>query len=268
MNQTSPFKRAIIILADGARPDVLNAEMQTGRLPHLARLCDGGTNQTMLTCFPSTTGPAYLPYVTGCFPGTCNVPGIRWFDKPRYEKKGWGFGSFRSYCGLETSLFDRDMNAAIRSAWEIFPQSKSIFNGVTKGLNKSRDLTRFSRIWYYYYAHLTDRWSFIDQAAYRRMQDSIRSRDFDFSFVVFPSIDEFSHRSSPTHPRVRGGERRLCRKAAFAVRRGGTRDGRGGSALQPRRPNRHAAPFSAALQRDRGNHSERSDRGGAFRPRL
>ena len=78
------FKRAIVVLADGARPDVLNEQMSLGQLPHLARLVERGTNQAMLTCFPSTTGPAYLPYVTGCFPGTCNVPGIRWFDKARY----------------------------------------------------------------------------------------------------------------------------------------------------------------------------------------
>lgn len=203
MTNPSPFKRAIVILADGARPDVLKEEMAKGLMPHLSRLCENGTNQTMLTCFPSTTGPAYLPYVTGCFPGTCNVPGIRWFDKPRYAKKGWGFGSFRSYCGLETSLFNSDVEPKIKSAWEIFPHSKSIFNGVTMGLPKSGDLTRNIRTWYYYYAHLTDRWSFIDDKAFRLMRDTIRKRDFDFSFMVFPSIDEFSHRSSVTHERVR-----------------------------------------------------------------
>ena len=94
------------------------------------------------------------------------------------------------------------MTPSVRTAWEIFPASKSIFNGVTKGIHRQADLTRYSRIWYYYYAHLTDRWSFIDDAAFRRMRDTIRSRDFDFAFMVFPSVDEFSHRSSPFHPRV------------------------------------------------------------------
>ncbi|MCP5463858.1 MAG: alkaline phosphatase family protein [Deltaproteobacteria bacterium] len=200
----APYKRAIIILADGARPDVLNEEMAKGNLPNMADyFAAKGTNKSMLTCFPSTTGPAYLPYVTGCFPGTCNVPGIRWFDKPHYAKSGWGFKSFRSYCGPETMFLDSDMNPKIKTAWEVFPQSKSIFNGVTKGIKKGHDLTSGGRIWHYYYAHMTDRWSYIDRVASHTMTKMIASKDFDFAFVVFPSVDEYSHRSSVFHDRVR-----------------------------------------------------------------
>lgn len=199
----SAYKRVIMILADGARPDVLQEEMQKGKLPHLAKIAQNGTQQTMLTCFPSTTGPAYLPYLTGAFPGTCNIPGIRWFDKPTYAKKGWGFKSFRSYCGLESMLFDRDMNPDIVTAWDIFDKSKSIFNGVTKGLPKSKDLTAKDRIFLFYYAHLTDRWNFIDEAVYAKLKTVIDEKDFEFVFLVYPSVDEFSHRSSPFHPRVR-----------------------------------------------------------------
>lgn len=198
------YQRAILFLADGARPDVLNEEMQKGHLPHLAQyFAAQGTNQTMLTCFPSTTGPAYLPYLTGCFPGTCNIPGIRWFDKKMYAERGWGFNSFRSYCGLEALLFDRDMNPNVTTAWDIFDQAKSIFNGVTRGIGKGADLTSRSRIWHYYYAHLTDHWKFIDDAAIRHLNQTIKGSDFDFTFLVFPSVDEYSHRSSPFHPRVR-----------------------------------------------------------------
>lgn len=200
----SIFKRAIIILADGARPDVLSEEMQRGRLPHLARLAEGGTHKTMLTCFPSTTGPAYLPYITGCFPGTCNIPGIRWFDKPVYAKKGWGPTSFRSYCGLESVLLNRDMAAGIPCAWEVFDRPKSILGAMTRGLARKNNLTSGMRIWYYYYAHLTDRWHFVDRLVCDRLTCVIKDRDFDFVFAVLPSIDEFSHRSSPFHPRVRG----------------------------------------------------------------
>lgn len=198
-----PYKRAIVILADGARPDVLNEEMARGNLVHLQELCAGGTNQTILTCFPSTTGPAYLPYLTGCHPGTCNIPGIRWFDKNHYARCGWGFKSFRSYCGLETMMLDGDLNPDIMTAWQVFKNGKSIFNGVTRGIGRRNDLTWGTRIWHYYYAHLTDRWGFIDEQACRRLKKNILDRDFEFVFVVFPSVDEFSHRSSPFHERVR-----------------------------------------------------------------
>jgi len=199
---SSPFKRAIVILADGARPDVLNQEMAAGHLPNLARLTEAGTNQSMLSCFPSTTGPAYLPYLTGCFPGTCHVPGIRWFDKSVYAKKGWGFKSFRSYCGPESMLLDSDMDPSIKTIFEQLPDSLSLLNGVTKGAGL-RDLTRKTRLWLYYYAHLTDRWAYIDTEAKNRLCQAINERNFSYAFVVFPSVDEFSHRSSPFHPRVR-----------------------------------------------------------------
>lgn len=198
------FKKCILILADGARPDVLNEELHRGNLPHIAKeFATSNTHKTMITSFPSTTGPAYLPYVTGCFPGTCNIPGIRWFDKIHYAKKGWGFKSFRSYCGLEAMLFDSDMNPKIKTAWEIFENPKSIFNGVTKGIFKKNNLTLKSRLWHYYYSHLTDRWAFIDNAAYKKLKSVIEEKDFDFVFVVLPAIDEYSHRSAPDHPRVR-----------------------------------------------------------------
>jgi hypothetical protein len=199
----SHFWRAIVILADGARPDVLSEEMRAGRLPNLARLCEGGTHQPILSCFPSTTGPAYLPYLTGCFPGTCNIPGIRWFDKPTYARRGWGWRSFRSYCGWESLFLDGDMNPAIRTAWEFFDKPRGIFAGITKGLPRKYDLTRWSRLWHSYYAHLNDHWSFIDQSAYARLVPLIRRRDFDFVFMVYPSVDEYSHLSSPFHSRVR-----------------------------------------------------------------
>lgn len=197
------FRRAIIILADGARPDVLQEEMAAGKMPHLARLSAKGAATRMTSCFPSTTGPAYLPYLTGCFPGTCNIPGIRWFDKKNYSEKGWGFRSFRSYCGWESLFFDSDMNPEIKTAWEYFEKPRGIFAGVTKGLPAKHDLTKRSRLWHYYYAHLTDRWSFIDKAAYGYLEKLIAKKDFDFVFMVYPSVDEYSHLSSPFHPRVR-----------------------------------------------------------------
>ena len=198
------FKRAILILIDGARPDALMKEIMKGKMPHIQEhFVNKGTNKTMLTCFPSTTGPAYLPYLTGCFPGTCNIPGVRWFDKPMYAKKGWGFKSFRSYCGPETVLFDRDLNPNIKTAWDIFENGKNIIGGVTKGIKKENNITRFGRNLFYYYSHLTDRWSFIDQIAKDRLSTTIDKGDFDFIFAVFPAVDEYSHRSSVFHDRTR-----------------------------------------------------------------
>ena len=198
MSHTFPYKRTLMILIDGARPDVLNAEMNKGLLPNMqAHFANRGVNQTMLTFFPSTTGPAYLPYLTGCFPGICNVPGVRWFDKIRYADKGWGFKAFRSYCGLETRLLNSDINPSIKTAWDIFPKAKNIMGGVTRGIKKGHDLTHPGRSLFYYYGHITNRWSFLDSLVAKKLIKLVSEDDFDFVFTVFPGVDEYSHRTSP-----------------------------------------------------------------------
>ncbi len=189
-------------MADGARPDVLCQELNRGNLPNLARyLVEGGTFETILTAFPSTTGPAYLPYLTGCYPGTCNVPGIRWFDRAHYARHGWSFKSFRSYVGLETTLFNRDIKEEIQTAFSIYKNPVNILNNIFRGIPAGNNKTQHSRIWYIYYAHLTDHWSFVDSAVTKKIINSL-DQDPDFIFAVFPSIDEYSHRSSVFNPRV------------------------------------------------------------------
>ncbi|MDO8518813.1 MAG: alkaline phosphatase family protein [Deltaproteobacteria bacterium] len=211
------FKRCLTILADGARPDVLFDLMKKGDLPTLSRyFAEGGTASTILTAFPSTTGPAYLPFVTGCYPGTCNVPGIRWFDKDHYHRKGWGYGSFRSYVGFETFLMNRDIRPEIRTAFEIFQKPSSVLNMVNRGLKGKLNTTRFLRIWYHYYAHLTDHCGFTDRMAGEKLL-ALLDHDPDYAFVVFPGIDEFSHRSSPFHPTVLESYRSLDRHLAPAI---------------------------------------------------
>lgn len=197
--------RVIFFLLDGARPDILNQELALGHLPNIARyLVEPGTNQSMVTVFPSTTGPAYLPFITGMHPGTCNIPGIRWFDKASYAKRGWSFKSFRSYVGLETYLMNHDLNPAIKTAYDIFNNPYSVMNMINRGVRKKNNTTRHSRIWYYYYAHLTDHWSFIDKATTRNIISIIKNKpDFDYIFAVYPSVDEYSHIGSPFHARTR-----------------------------------------------------------------
>ena len=79
------YSSCIVILADGSRADVMEDMVRRGQLPAIGDyLVSQGTLKHAVTAFPSTTGPAYLPYLTGSYPGTCNVPGIRWFDKDVY----------------------------------------------------------------------------------------------------------------------------------------------------------------------------------------
>lgn len=193
MNLHNKYKRVIILLADGARPDIMNELLDAGELPAIENhLIHPGRNITAVTAFPSTTGPAYLPFLTGCLPATCNIPGIRWMDKVRYAKDKFGFNRHRSYVGFETFLLGRDMRRELATLFELLDKSYNIFNSVNKGVTFRKNMTRISRIWYWYYGHLTDRWSFVDKSAIKKFR-KLLSKDFEMIFMILPGIDEYSH---------------------------------------------------------------------------
>lgn len=192
-------KRFIVILADGARYDIFAELLSAGALPHFEELfLNEGNFAKATSVFPSTTGPAYMPFLTGCYPGTCNVPGIRWFDKDYYARTKFSLKRFRSYVGFESFLMNRDMHDHYKTLFEIFPKSYNIFSSVNRGVPSNGNISSHMRVWYWYYAHLTDRWDLVDKAALEKSLQVIKS-DFEFLFVVFPAIDEFSHMSHPRH---------------------------------------------------------------------
>lgn len=197
-----------MILADGMRPDVFDDELSAGNLPNISKyLVEKGSSLRAITAFPSTTGPAYLPFLTGCLPGTCNVPGIRWFDKNKNDG-GYSFDRYRSYVGFESFCMANDMMPHIKTIFEIVPKSYTIFNPITRGTNFHRNRTSMMRIWYWYYGHLTDRWSFVDFSAINKLITTLKFSP-KFVFTVFPAIDEYSHFSHPKHEKVISQYRKL-----------------------------------------------------------
>jgi len=196
------FRRCLILLIDGARPDVFKELCDSGELPHCERLFrQAGRFGDAVSVFPSTTGPAYLPFLTGCYPGTCNVPGIRWFDKKAYGDGRPRFKRYRSYVGLESFLLNRDIQIEHPTLFEYFKHPVNIFSAVNRGSTYRSNKTTYSRIWYWYYAHLTDRWSFVDEAATSKLLMALEE-DTDFAYVVFPAVDEYSHFGHPRHEKT------------------------------------------------------------------
>lgn len=196
----SSKKRFIILLADGARYDVFQDLLARGALPRLTEIFQReGTYAKATSVFPSTTGPAYMPFLTGCFPGTCNVPGIRWFDKDQYAGKKISLKRYRSYVGFESLLMNHDMKRELPTLFDLFPKSYNIFSSINRGVTSKGNQTSHFRLWYWYYAHLTDRWHMVDEAALAKSLKVLKE-DFEFLFVVFPGIDEYTHLSRHTHP--------------------------------------------------------------------
>ncbi|HEY0351919.1 MAG TPA: alkaline phosphatase family protein, partial [Gemmatimonadales bacterium] len=75
------MNRCFLLLVDGLRPDVAEARLAAGDLPHLSAMLEQGGRTIAITGFPSTTSVAYLPFLTGGAPGRCDIPSIRWLDR-------------------------------------------------------------------------------------------------------------------------------------------------------------------------------------------
>ena len=140
------MKRAFLILVDGLRPDILESELAAARLPNLARLTERGARSRAVSVFPTTTSVAYLPFLTGCFPGTCNIPSIRWLDRAAYTGRWWrDRAAVRSYCGYQAGMLDNDIAPQVETIFQLVPESLGIFTMITRGLTPERDPAQGAR---------------------------------------------------------------------------------------------------------------------------
>lgn len=187
-------KRTVFYLLDGARPDILKELIDEGQLPNLARLINEGTFRKATTCFPSTTGPAYLPFLSGHFPGTMNIPGIRWFDKKEFKRRRLNKMAMRSYCGPEAVFFNTDMPADKPTLFDLLGESYNLYNMITRNIPDEFDLGKEGKGWLYTRAHFAKRHHPVDLQGHQRIMNLLHSgKDFDFLFAVFPSVDWDSH---------------------------------------------------------------------------
>lgn len=186
------MKRVIFLLLDGARKDSVENYIKQGLMPNLNKLIvNRGSISTAVSVFPSTTGPAYLPFLTGLFPGNCNLPGIRWFDKFNFSKNRNSLYSHRSYVGIEGLFFNRDLKKSQSTIFDIINNSRSIFNEITRGLPKKFDLTNISKAYYKVKSHFFGS-NLIDDVAYEKLMKSIET-DTKFIFCCFLGVDSNSH---------------------------------------------------------------------------
>jgi type I phosphodiesterase/nucleotide pyrophosphatase len=195
-------RRCFLLLVDGLRPDVAEARLAAGHLPHLADMVLQGGRTHAITGFPSTTTVAYLPFLTGCSPGRCDIPSIRWLDRARYRGRWWqDRGEVRSYCGYQAPLLDRDLSTSVRTIFELVPDSIGIFTPVARGLTPERDPSRRERQLWGSVAHFAQWHQPSDNAVSRHL---IRAADqsWRFVFAQFPAVDGYTHQTDPDSPQV------------------------------------------------------------------
>jgi hypothetical protein len=191
------MRRCFLLLVDGLRPDVADARLAAGDLPHIRSMLETGGRSIAITSFPSTTSVAYLPFLTGAAPGRCNVPSIRWLERSGYRGRWWRDRAFvRSYCGYQAPQLDADISPEVRTIFELVPESIGIFTPVARGLTARRDPSRLERKLWGSVAHWAKWHQPSDDAVSRHLLRSV-DRPWRFVFAQFPAVDGYSHQSGP-----------------------------------------------------------------------
>src|SRR5918998_6715267 len=96
--------RVVVVVVDGLPRPLL--ERLLPELDFLRERCPH--RGEAVSCFPSTTGPAYFPFLAGSTPGRANVPGIRWFDRTRPTRSRFPHRGLRSYVGPDAAKLPED----------------------------------------------------------------------------------------------------------------------------------------------------------------
>jgi hypothetical protein len=196
-------RRAVVLLLDGARHDVFEQLAAAGDLPNISRhLLEPGGAVPATTVFPSTTGVAYLPFLTGCYPGSCDVPGIRWLDTARYAGGWWrDRHHVRSYCGYQGGLLNADLRPGVVTAFDLIPESVALCSPFVRGLRPGGERAAGARKLWGGLAHYTGGYGMLERAVGRALTGVARERA-RFVFAVFPGVDGVTHFHDPWHPAV------------------------------------------------------------------
>jgi hypothetical protein len=191
--------RVVVVVIDGLPIDLLDDALPSldfirERAPHRGEA---------VSCFPSTTGPAYFPFLAGSTPGRANVPGIRWFDRTRRTPTRFPHRGLRSYVGPDAAKLKKDTGVTTVFARDAWPASSPVNVDSPKRREKSRDL-----VWAV--AHFLDTWQLADRRTAWKLGRGLK-KGRPILFAVFPSVDEFGH--------VHGLEKGEAREALLEIDR-------------------------------------------------
>ncbi|HEY9225065.1 MAG TPA: alkaline phosphatase family protein [Gemmatimonadaceae bacterium] len=220
----------VILLADGARPDTLDAALQRGSLPALARLREdsGGKIHTVTSCFPSVTGPAYAPFLMGRFPGPIGLPGLRWFDRSRETCSYPDYT--RSYVGYQISAVDRDIDPSAPTIFELCNSSVGALNVINRGLAKKDQIASLTfksafRAARTHFAGNVAGWLDIDRDVAAEVIRRVRDEQPEIVFAALTGVDKVSHSRGQDSPMIMDALK-IVDDAAAQIRSDAERSGR------------------------------------------
>lgn len=191
------WQGVLTILADGARPDVIESLTRSGEMPNVKKhMLDRGGFRTATGVFPTVSGPAHLPILTGMSPGQANLPGIRWAERPRAGKGRFLFRT-RSYMSLGRAFkIERDVPRTVTTMFQHLEGVADINTWFVRGCPARARMTRFSKAGAFVRSLATADWYSSDLQAERGVMRAW-DRGYKSAFAVFPAIDELGHRFGP-----------------------------------------------------------------------
>ena len=188
----------VLLIADGARPDTLARAIAAGHAPALARIVAEGDQRVITSVFPSVTGPAYLPFLTGCHPGRLGIPGIRWWDRTRRRA--------RSYVGVEAMIADHDLHPEHPMLFESVPQAIAALSPFNRGLSRTQRLDGSAAFWlrlaWHHFRGDLPGWLRFEQEFAAAFTQRVRQERPPFAMLALPGIDKCSHRFGHAAPDV------------------------------------------------------------------
>jgi hypothetical protein len=196
----------ILLVADGARFDTIDDATREGTLPALARLRTDGALHRVATAFPSVTGVAYAPFLTGRFPGPAGLPGLRWFDRARSRCRRAPHA--RSYLGTEMRHVDADLDPATPTLFELAPSRFNAMSmlgrGARRGERIGRDGRTLLRVARTHWRGDAAAWCTLDAHIARVAQRRIRDHAPAFTCLAMMGLDKASHANGRTSPLALG----------------------------------------------------------------
>jgi hypothetical protein len=204
----------ILLVADGARFDTIDVatrDSATSSLPALAQLRAEGSLHPVATAFPSVTGVAYAPFLTGRFPGPSGLPGLRWYDRAHTRCRRFPYS--RSYLGAEMRHLDEDLDPTHPTIFELAPSRFNAMSMLGRGTARQerlgRDARTLARAAYTHWLGNIDGWFALDRHVARVSTRHIIEHRPEFACIALLGLDKASH--------VSGHESALATRALAAI---------------------------------------------------
>lgn len=180
------YSHVVLFTASGISYELTSELLRRGELPNIARyIAERGSVTSAVGAFPSTVGPASTTFVTGSFPGTCDIPGSRWFDRSVLPGRVLALNRFRDYLGWGAYAMDYDLAKSVRTIFEYSRQAVNIFGMLNRGCGLVRDPAFFGMHRRYNQAREPKDLEKADEAAFYWFSSAMR-RETDFVLYRFP----------------------------------------------------------------------------------